>query len=154
MVPLKQDQTSKLDAILEKAVEFHGHLGPFLVLGVRMSLIGLRELGVKGDYQRLRVTATLRNRTPFSCILDGIQVVTKCTMGNKRLRLKNDTSQIVTKFQIGNDRREVNVMVSPATFENLKIKLLGKDTSPEEIKKLAETVATMPEEKLFTIRSR
>lgn len=154
MVTLKQDQIRELDAILEKAVEFHGHLGPFLVLGVRMSLIGLRELGVKGNHKKLRVTATLRNQTPFSCILDGIQVVTKCTMGNKRLRLKNDPSQIVAKFELKNEEREVNVIVSPATFEDLKIQLLAEDTSPEEVRKLARIVASMPEEKLFMIRSR
>lgn len=154
MGTLKQDQVRDLDAILEKAVEFHGHLGPFLVLGVRMSLIGLRELGVKENCQRLQVTATLRNRTPFSCILDGIQVVTKCTMGNKRLRLENDCSQIVTRFEIRGDRREVNVIIRSATFEDMKSQLLAADTSPEEIKKLAEVVASMPEEKLFVIRSR
>ncbi len=154
MVTSTQDQLKQLDAFMKKAVEFHGHLGPFLVLGVRMSLIGLRELGVQGNHERLRVTATLKNRTPFSCILDGIQVVTKCTMGNKRLRLKNNPSQIVAKFEIRNEGREVNVMVRPATFEDLKTHLLAKDTSPDAIKTLAKAVASMPEEQLFITRSR
>lgn len=44
MVMLKQDRIGELDVILKRAAEFHGHLGPFLVIGVRMGLIGLREL--------------------------------------------------------------------------------------------------------------
>lgn len=146
--------TSELKTTIDKAADFHGHLGPFLVIGVRMSLIGIRELNLKKNENGLRVTAMLRNRTPFSCILDGIQVVTRCTMGNRKLRLKNYSSRIAAKFELQNEEKEVNVLVNPATFEDLKTRLLAEDVSPEEVRKLAHAVASMPEEKLFIIRSR
>ena len=57
--------TSELKAILDKAADFHGHLGPFLVIGVRMGLIGVRELEKKGEEEKLRVTTMLRNSVPF-----------------------------------------------------------------------------------------
>ena len=154
MVTFERGQKQELNDLLREAEKFHGHLGPFLVIGVKMSLIGIRELDLKENDRRLRVTAMLKNRTPFSCILDGIQVVTKCTMGNKKLRLRNDFSQIEAKFKLKNGEKEVNVLVNPATFEELKTQLLAEDASPEEVRKLAHAVASMPEEKLFIIRRR
>ena len=101
MVTLEQDQIKELDVILRKAEEFHGHLGPFLVLGVRMGLIGVRELEAKGNQEKLHVTAMLRNSVPFSCVIDGIQVATKCTIGNKKLRLRS-SPEIAAKFELQN----------------------------------------------------
>lgn len=143
----------KLIRIIKKAEDFHGHLGPFLVIGVRMSLAGIRELDLKKSENGLQVTAMLRNHTPFSCVLDGIQVVTKCTMGNKRLRLENDSSQVAARFELQNRGKEVNILVNPATFEELKTQLLAEEASPEEVRKLARVVASMPEEKLFIIQN-
>ena len=41
---MKNEEQEKIEAWVKTAADFHGHLGPFLVLGVRMGLIGLREL--------------------------------------------------------------------------------------------------------------
>ena len=37
--------TATFDELLVRAVEFHGHLCPGQVLGVRMAIAGCRELG-------------------------------------------------------------------------------------------------------------
>ena len=150
MVTLEQNQTRKFDVILKKAEEFHGHLGPFLVLGVRMGLIGVRELEVKGNEEKLLVTAMLRNSVPFSCVTDGIQVATKCTIGNKKLRLKG-SSGIAARFELQRGE-QVTVTVNPATFGRLKNELLSENVPLEEVRKLAQLVASMPEEELFIIR--
>ena len=146
----KQDRTEKLDAILKKAEEFHGHLGPFVTLGVRMGLIGLRELRVKRNEEKLRATAMLEYSVPFSCVIDGIQVATKCTIGNKKLRLRS-SSGITARFELQRGE-QVTVAVNPAAFERLKNKLLSENVPPEEVRKLAQLVASMPEEELFIIR--
>ncbi|MFQ5836561.1 MAG: FmdE family protein [Candidatus Bathyarchaeia archaeon] len=149
---LKQDRRGELDVILNRAEEFHGHLGPFLALGVRMGLIGVRELGAKGNEEKLRVTAMLRNSVPFSCVVDGIQVATKCTIGNKKLRLRS-SSGITAKFELPR-RGQVTVAVDPTAFDRLKNELLAENVPPEEVRKLAQLVASMPEEELFIIRRR
>ncbi|UCB61543.1 MAG: formylmethanofuran dehydrogenase, partial [Candidatus Bathyarchaeota archaeon] len=41
-----RERKQELEDVIERAMEFHGHLGPFLVIGVRMALIGMRELEV------------------------------------------------------------------------------------------------------------
>jgi formylmethanofuran dehydrogenase subunit E len=141
---LKQDQIEKLNSILKKAEEFHGHLGPFLALGVRMGLVGVRELGAKEKAEKLHVTVMLKYSVPFSCVIDGIQVATKCTIGNKKLRVKN-SSGMTAKFELNGEH--VIITVNPATFNKLL-----ENVSKEELRELAKLVASMPEEELFIIR--
>jgi len=142
-------QAQKLDTILKKAVEFHGHLGPFLVIGVRMGLIGVRELKAKENDNKLRVTAILKYSVPFSCVIDGIQVATKCTIGNQKLKLI-DSSGIAAEFEL-QQREKVTITVNPTTFHRLKSRLLSENVSQEETQKLASMIASMTEEELFTI---
>ncbi len=149
MVMSKQNRTTELDVILGRAEEFHGHLGPFLVLGVRIGLIGLRELEVKGD-EKLRVTTMLKYSVPFSCVVDGIQVATKCTIGNKKLRLRSSPG-ISAKFELQKGE-QVTVTVDPAVFDRLKGELLSENVPPEEVRQLAQLIASMPEKELFMIR--
>ena len=150
MVTFKQAQ--KLDIILKKAAEFHGHLGPFLVIGVRMGLIGVRELKAKENDNELRVTAMLKHSVPFSCVIDGIQVATKCTIGNQKLKLI-DSSGIVAEFEL-QQREKVTITVNPTTFNRLKSRLLSENVSQEETQKLASMIASLPEEELFTIENK
>jgi len=143
---------TELTPIIKKAVDFHGHLGPFLVIGVRMGLIGVRELGAGGNNEQLRVTTMTKDFTPFSCVRDGIQVATKCTIGNKKLSLESSVG-IAAKFELQN-KEQLNVIVNPTAFDKLKKELLAEKVPPEEVRKLAHLVASMPEEELFIIRRR
>lgn len=145
-------QEHKLDTILKKAAEFHGHLGPFLVIGVRMGLVGVRELKAKENDNKLRVTAMLKYHVPFSCVIDGIQVATKCTIGNQKLKLI-DSPEIAAEFEL-QQREKVTVTVNPTTFSRLKNRLLSENVSQEETQKLASMIASMPEEELFTIENK
>lgn len=71
-VPLKE--------LIERGTEFHGHLGPFLVLGIRMGILALRELGSSG-HKEIESTVKTGTTPPISCLVDGIQISTGCTMG-------------------------------------------------------------------------
>jgi len=146
----EQGQKQELKKILEKAVDFHGHLGPFLVLGIRMGFIGLRELGVERENPKLRVTVMTEPSVPFSCVIDGIQAATGCTVGNRRLKLQNSQKDIVAKFQIleGN---KITVAVNLAKQEELK-KRLSKQASSQEIEIIARDVISMPEIELFKVK--
>jgi len=152
LATIKQEQKRELDTILKKAADFHGHFGPFLVIGVRMGLIGIRQLEAKKYDAKLRVTVMLKHSVPFSCVMDGIQVTTKCTIGNKKLKLI-DSSGIAAKFELQR-KGQVTVMVNPVAFNRLKRRLLSENVSPKELQKLARMVASMPEEELFIIESK
>ncbi len=79
MKAVNPDEIS-LEEMIERAIEFHGHLGPFLVLGIRMGLLALRELSSSG-YEGIEALVKTGNTPSLSCLLDGIQVSTGCTMG-------------------------------------------------------------------------
>lgn len=137
----------ELTSILEKAADFHGHLGPFLVIGVRAGLVGLNRVGItKGD--TLVVTASVPIRIPFSCILDGLQISTNCTIGNQRLSVRNSDEIQVTFERKGNGRKVV-VALNRSTFSKLKSQLLQENLSDREVRELAWKVASMPKDKLF-----
>lgn len=151
MLELKRKQKQDLATLLEVAADFHGHLGPFLVIGVRIGIIGIRELGLQANNNEgLRVTAFLKYSIPISCTLDGIQVTTKCTIGNQKLKLK-DSSDIAAKFSLHNGK-EITVSVNSAAYGKLKSQLLSEKNSPKEAEHLAQQIASMPEKDLFIIK--
>lgn len=145
---LKQGRIGELDVILNRAEEFHGHLGPFLVLGVRMGFIGVRETQTKENNRDLHVTAMVRNSVPFSCVIDGIQMATRCTVGNKKLEIRKSLG-VAAKFE--NQNRKVIVRLNPTGLEELRERVPSEDASSEEIRRLAHMVASIPEEELFII---
>ena len=144
---LKQTVPPELISQLEKAADFHGHLGPFLVIGVRMGMIGLKKIS-KNNH--LRIDVSLPLRVPFSCIVDGLQVTTHCTVGNQKLHLK-DSNIIKATFKRENDKMEVVVAVNKSMFEELRSQLTGKAILGDEIRKLAWMVAGVSEDELFKI---
>lgn len=147
---LKRNISSEATSILEKAAEFHGHLGPFLAIGVRIGQIGLNGVGISKG-KSLVVTASLPLRVPFSCIIDGLQITTKCTAGNRKLSLI-DSAKIQVKFEREDNGRKMVVGLNQSMFEKLKSQLLSKEVLPdEEVRELAWKVVSIPEDKLFVI---
>lgn len=79
-------QRNDLEGVLRIAKEFHGHVCPYLALGIRVSVIAMGELGVNRmgfnesvDEEILAIVET------NSCFTDGVQVATGCTFGNNSL---------------------------------------------------------------------
>jgi formylmethanofuran dehydrogenase subunit E len=141
-----------LNSIVREAADFHGHLGPFLVIGVRMGLIGLRELETTRGDPKLQATTILKNTVPFSCAIDGIQVTTQCTVGNGKLKLKNRQETVSTEFKL-NRERQVTVTLKPTKFEELKRSMPKSARSYKNIQ-LAREIASMPEKELFAIEKK
>jgi len=146
---LAYNLSSEFGAVLERAEEFHGHLGPFLVIGVRIGLVGLDEIEAAED-SSLTVAASLPLRVPFSCIIDGLQITTRCTIGNQKLSVK-DSSEIRAEFKRKNDGRKVVVALNQRMFEKLKSQLLQERLSDEEVRQLAWKVAAIPQEELLVV---
>jgi formylmethanofuran dehydrogenase subunit E len=84
-----------LARVIENAARLHGHLGPFLVVGVRMGTIAKRQLcSSDNELALLSANAKVPLFPPYSCLLDGIQVTTTCTVGNQRLSVENSNEKI------------------------------------------------------------
>jgi len=76
--------TVDLTELIDRGTALHGHLGPFLVAGIRMGLHALALLESPG-YFCLRVESEAGRETPLSCLNDGIQIGSGCTIGKGNL---------------------------------------------------------------------
>ncbi|MCX8183685.1 MAG: FmdE family protein [Crenarchaeota archaeon] len=56
--------------LLERAVSLHGHLGPFLVLGLKMGLKAWNTIG-----KPVACEATAPGEKPYLCVVDGLKTV-------------------------------------------------------------------------------
>jgi len=142
-------QGQELESIVREAVAFHGHLGPFLIIGVRMGLVGLRELKTNGSDFDLHAIAILTSTPPFSCVIDGIQVTTHCTVGNGKLELQDKPGIISAVFKSRNEK-QATVTLKSTKYEELK-KRLPRGRQSYKIIQLAREIASTPEKDLFTI---
>jgi formylmethanofuran dehydrogenase subunit E len=71
---------------LERLAAFHGHLGPYVTIGLRMGLLG-RE--VLGPYKGLRAAVTCPSAPPALCVVDGVQVGSQCTLGKGNITVRD-----------------------------------------------------------------
>lgn len=81
---------------LKEAIKFHGHLGPYLVLGILAGEMALNKLGCK-KYFGLEVKAWGANKKPKSCLIDGIQLSSGATYGKGNI-CKMDSRNISLSF--------------------------------------------------------
>jgi formylmethanofuran dehydrogenase subunit E len=144
------EEEEKLTSAIKNAEKLHGHLGPFLVIGVRMGKTVKRILNLNtGDNSELEATAKIPLLTPISCIIDGIQTTTHCTVGNQKLKIEN-SKEIAVNFKLQHSNRKLKVLVNPKIVEKL-MNRISEGASNEE---LAWEIARMPDSQLFTIEKR
>lgn len=71
--------------LLQESVKIHGHLCPGQVLGVRMSMLGLGELGItdpRGSDRKNLIVFVEMDR----CATDAVQSVTGCSLGHRTMK--------------------------------------------------------------------
>lgn len=141
----------ELRNLVDDAKKLHSHFGPFLAYGLRVGLIGLRELGKRKGDPNLRVSVSLPYKTPISCILDGIQVSTSCTIGNKRLKIRNSSRNINFKFKLEGEKC-ATVIIKPINFLKFMDEFTIKTSTTEEEEKLAYKVLAKPENEFFKVK--
>lgn len=64
---------------------FHGHLGPYVVAGLRLGRYALRRLQADPHFG-IEAEVYCPDAPPPSCALDGIQFSSGCTLGKRNLR--------------------------------------------------------------------
>lgn len=139
----------ELETSIRGAVKLHGHLGPFLILGVRMGMIAKRILNPTHDGSNaLQATVRLPLRTPYSCILDGIQSTTKCTIGNQRLKTIDSPEEMTAEFKMQGSDKSLIVITSPRMIEEIENEFSRGATNA----KLAAKIASAREGQLFELK--
>jgi formylmethanofuran dehydrogenase subunit E len=73
---------------LKEGIKFHGHLGPYLVLGIRAGELALKKLKFK-RYFGVGVKVWGAAHKPKSCLIDGLQLSTGATLGKGNIEKFN-----------------------------------------------------------------
>lgn len=120
---------------------FHGHLGVYVTLGLRMGAIGKRRFG---QYKGLTATVRSQPEPPMRCVLDGIQFSSGCTMGKGNIVLEPGTDPEV-EFEKGNVR--LRIVLRPGWRERID-REMSKDRELEQSLFYYE----IPERDVFEIR--
>jgi formylmethanofuran dehydrogenase subunit E len=117
-------------------------------LGLRAGLIALRELRSRQGDPELRVEVELPYRVPISCLLDGIQFSTGCTIGNKRLTFKESTDITLT---FAKQETTVELTLKTDSRELLHPLFDDQHLGQETLHELAHNLACLNEDRLFSI---
>ena len=132
--------------LLEESTRIHGHICAGQVIGVRMAMIGLREIKIddpKGkDRKSLYVLVEIDR-----CATDAIQSVTGCTLGKRSLKWL-DYGIMAATFVNLTSGRAVRITAREESRE------LAKNYAPEidnKYKQQLEAYRIMPEDELFKI---
>ncbi|MDF1615359.1 FmdE family protein [Desulfurivibrio dismutans] len=135
------------EQLLEKSTTVHGHICAGQVIGVRLAMIGLREIAIEDPRESQRKDFYVVVEID-RCATDAIQSVTGCTLGKRSLKW-------------------LDYGIMAATFVNLKTGKAARITAREEARELArkycpeiedkyqqqlQAYRVMPEEELFKIQ--
>src|SRR3990172_11063978 len=82
---MENGSNREFETLLTESVRVHGHLCAGQVLGVRMSMMGLREIGIldpKGKDRKSIIVFVEMDR----CATDAVQSVTGCSLGKRSMK--------------------------------------------------------------------
>ncbi len=126
---------------LTRAAAFHTHLGPFLVVGLRMGRVVVREFG--DEPFRTKIDVHTGRVPPYSCLSDGIQMSTPCTTGNGGMTVTDERAMRIDARQ---DDRTLSVTLRRDIFHWIENECGEDDQHAFSIE-----IWEMPDEKLFEI---
>lgn len=94
---------------------FHGHLGPWVFAGMRMGRYALKRLSADPHFG-IEAEAWCPAATPTSCILDGIQFSTGCTLGKQNIR-HHVSEEVRAKFKNRDSGEVIALRLRPEAME-------------------------------------
>lgn len=110
---------------LEEAIKFHGHLGPYLVLGLLAGSLSLKKLRAK-KYFGLRVRVWGAAQKPKSCFIDGLQLSTGATYGKGNIEKLNGPS-IKAEFYDCASKKKIVLTLKAGVIQRLNEAKTHKD---------------------------
>jgi len=98
---------------LKNIRKFHGHIGPYVVLGYIMGIY------VKGYLENIdRVVIYVNHKPPVSCIVDGLQLSTGCTLGKNKIKVIQ--SKWFQRANFFKKNKKISVTLKPILKEKIK----------------------------------
>ncbi|MFA4861538.1 FmdE family protein [Methanoregula sp.] len=139
---------SEYEILFNKAKTFHGHVCPGIVLGTRLTIAGMRELGMDPLVPPRNLIVYIEIDR---CGSDAVQAITGCSLGHRSLKHK-DFGKFAATFVDLATRNAVRVSVHEkkrAEHDKLDqkdvIRVLG-ECPEEEILKIERVKIDVPED--------
>ena len=141
-------------AWLASVVQFHGHLGPSVIAGARMGMIGLRAVEAKGYFDVEVTCEGPLAKPPQSCFLDGVQVTTGATLGKRTLQWVQ-ADRLTMRIKNTRTGKTAALSPTPALLELLASfkphPKAGAGHDDEQLEAIARKIAAMPEKEVAVI---
>jgi formylmethanofuran dehydrogenase subunit E len=145
-MPRNKKYNLNFETLLGESVKTHGHLCAGQVLGVRMSMCGLRKIGIddpKGkDRKNLMVFVEMDR-----CATDAVQSVTGCSLGRRTMKFM-DYGKMAATYLNMKTNNAVRVVAREDSRE--KAKNYFPDVE-DKYKAQLEAYKKMPDEELFDV---
>jgi formylmethanofuran dehydrogenase subunit E len=156
-LPLPRYEPKDSDPVwLQQAVQLHGHLGPWVVAGVRLGMAGAKAVDAKGHFDVDVTCEGPFQKPPRSCFLDGVQLGTGATLGKRTIH-PVDAKAIVLKIRHQRTGKAVEVRPTQKLMDILDPLKPGAEKGKtaeltmEQVEKLARDIAAMPDAQILEI---
>jgi formylmethanofuran dehydrogenase subunit E len=156
---ISADVNSELNELLHEAEVAHGHLCAGQILGVRMAMMAMRQLGIQQPRKRTLANGELNpdRKRPVvfveidRCATDAIGVVTGARVGKRALKLR-DWGKMAATFV------DLEAKLAPDEYKGIRVVALegSKEKARERYPELDKNAAQMrayrelPDEDLFS----
>lgn len=130
-----------LDEYLELAERAHGHMCAGQVLGVRLAMLGVRELGLDPVKDRKRLVTYVEIDR---CMTDAVSLVANCRLGKRALKFL-DWGKVAATFVDLQTQRAIRVVAKESAKQ--KAREMFPELDREQGQQKAYRV--MPEEEMF-----
>ena len=126
---------------------FHGHLGPYVVIGYRMGKLARERFEGK-----MTAVVFTGNHPPMSCIIDGVQFTTGCTMGKNNIFVRDgerpvvhfsDSKKTLEIRLLDSEKIRIDNIMTKHNEEQLSVEVLNADE--KDIFSVTEVESGLPE---------
>ncbi len=132
------------DELLKESASIHGHLCAGQVLGVRMAMVGCREVGIDEPRGSKKLVIYVEIDR---CATDAVQAVTGCSLGKRSLKFL-DYGKMAATFVNTETQKAVRVLARDDA-RSLAASYIDGAANRHEAERQAYVV--MPEESLFSL---
>ncbi|MBN2734386.1 MAG: formylmethanofuran dehydrogenase subunit E family protein [Methanomicrobiaceae archaeon] len=125
---------------VEDLATFHGHLGPYIVIGYRIGRYASEYLG--NNPFEINAKVYCSGKTPQSCLADGVQLGSGCTLGKRNIELIV-SDNLRCEFESGGKK----LIITPKKYEVPE----HSEDYELHIEKMAEEMYSMNRSDLFDV---
>jgi formylmethanofuran dehydrogenase subunit E len=110
---------------------FHGHLGPYVVIGYRMGKLARQRFEGK-----MTAVVFTGKHPPMSCLIDGVQFTTGCTLGKNNIVVRDgdlpavhfiDSTRTLEIRLLDSERVRIDSIMTKHNEEKLSVDILNAD---------------------------